>query len=92
MKFTINIDCTPQEARAFLGLPDIETFQKSMMEKAQDRMEQQIQDLDAEALMKMGCLTASPGQSNPGKNCKKTSWRNFPRRLRVDLAKMVNNN
>ncbi len=53
MKFTINIDCTPQEARAFLGLPDIETFQKSMMEKAQDRMEKQIQDLDAEALMKM---------------------------------------
>ena len=53
MKFTINIDCTPQEARTFLGLPDIETFQKSMMEKAQDRMEEQIKDLNAEDLMKM---------------------------------------
>jgi U3 small nucleolar ribonucleoprotein component len=53
MKFTINIDCTPQEARTFLGLPDIEAFQKSMMEKAQARMEKQIKDLDAEALMKM---------------------------------------
>ena len=53
MKFTINIDCTPQEARTFLGLPDIEAFQKSMMEKAQAQMEEQIKDLDAEALMKM---------------------------------------
>jgi hypothetical protein len=53
MKFTINIDCTPQEARYFLGLPDIEAFQKSMLKKAQDRMEEQIKGLDSEALMKM---------------------------------------
>ena len=53
MKFTINIDCTPQEARYFLGLPDIEAFQKSMLKKAQDRMEEQIKGLDTEALMKM---------------------------------------
>ena len=53
MKFTINIDCTPQEARTFLGLPDIEAFQKSMLKKAQDRMEEQIKGLDTEDLMKM---------------------------------------
>ena len=23
MKFTINVDCTPEEARAFFGLPDV---------------------------------------------------------------------
>ena len=23
MKFTVEIDCTPEEARAFLGLPDV---------------------------------------------------------------------
>ena len=23
MKFTVNVDCTPEEARSFLGLPDL---------------------------------------------------------------------
>ena len=79
MKFTINIDCTPQEARAFLGLPDIETFQKSMMEKAQDRMEKQIQDLDAEALMKMWMPDGIAGTVKSWKELQENFMEQFPK-------------
>ncbi len=79
MKFTINIDCTPQEARAFLGLPDIETFQKSMMEKAQDRMEKQIQDLDAEALMKMWMPDGIAGTVKSWKELQENFMAQFPK-------------
>ena len=33
MKVTMNIDCTPEEARAFFGLPDVAPIQKGMMDQ-----------------------------------------------------------
>ena len=43
MKLTIDIDCTPQEARAFLGLPDVEALNALIVEemttRAKDRMD-----------------------------------------------------
>ncbi len=38
MKVTIEIDCTPEEARAFLGLPDVQPMQAAVLA----RMEQQV--------------------------------------------------
>jgi len=32
MKFTINVDCTPEEARRFFGLPDVDQMTESMNE------------------------------------------------------------
>jgi hypothetical protein len=32
MKFTVNIDCTPEEARRFFGLPDMEQVNAHMQE------------------------------------------------------------
>lgn len=43
MKLTIDIDCTPQEARSFLGLPDVEALNALIVEemtaRAKDRMD-----------------------------------------------------
>lgn len=43
MKFTINIDCTPQEARTFFGMPDVEPLNKmivdEMSRRAKDNMD-----------------------------------------------------
>ncbi len=43
MKLTIDIDCTPQEARTFLGLPDVEALNALIVEemttRAKDRMD-----------------------------------------------------
>ena len=52
MKVNIEIDCTPEEARVFMGLPDIKPMQDAMMAGMQERLEEQIARMDPEALMK----------------------------------------
>lgn len=53
MKISIDIDCSPEEARAFLGLPDVTTFQEGMMKMAQEHMAEHFENLDPEAMMKI---------------------------------------
>lgn len=50
MKINISIDCTPQEARQFLGLPDVAPMQERLMRQAEDRLSESIQSMDAGAL------------------------------------------
>ena len=38
MKVTVNIDCTPEEARAFMGLPDVQPMQKAMLAEMEKRI------------------------------------------------------
>ncbi len=52
MKVTIDIYCTPEEARSFLGLPDIRPMQAALLAEIQQRMEQNIRAMDPEALFK----------------------------------------
>ena len=52
MKFSIDIDCTPSEAREFFGLPDVEAFNQALVAKAQEKVFANMQDMDPEALMK----------------------------------------
>ena len=35
MKFTVDVDCTPEEARRFLGLPDLGPVHAAYIEKLQ---------------------------------------------------------
>jgi hypothetical protein len=52
MKITIDVDCTPGEARAFLGLPDVSQMQDVLMAELQKRMMANIQAMDPETMMK----------------------------------------
>ncbi len=52
MKITINIDCTPEEARAFLGLPEVAPMQAAVMEELGKRMSAGVEAMDPEILMK----------------------------------------
>lgn len=52
MKFSIDVECTAEEARHFLGLPDVREFQQAMMETVRERMAEQLKTMDPEALMK----------------------------------------
>ena len=52
MKVTVEVDCTPQEARAFLGQPDVEAFNTWMMEQMKARFEKNMEALKPEELMK----------------------------------------
>lgn len=52
MKVTINVDCTPEEARAFLGLPDVRPLQEAMMADLEERMRSGLNAMDPESLFK----------------------------------------
>jgi hypothetical protein len=52
MKVNIEIDCTPQEARAFFGLPDLAPMQEAVMAQVQERMLKALAGMDPETLLK----------------------------------------
>jgi hypothetical protein len=51
MKFNIEVDCTPLEARQFIGLPDVQPMQKAVMDKLQAQLMSNIEKVSPEALM-----------------------------------------
>lgn len=52
MKITVNVDCTPEEARQFMGLPDVAPLQEAMMAEIEKKMQENIRNLDPETLVK----------------------------------------
>ena len=52
MKVNIEIDCTPLEARQFMGLPDVSPMQTAVMDKLQQQMMSNIDKVSPESLMK----------------------------------------
>lgn len=52
MKISIEIDCTPAEARAFFGLPDVEPAQRAILAALQERMAETIKTMGPETLFK----------------------------------------
>jgi Family of unknown function (DUF6489) len=45
MKIRIEIDCTPEEARSFLGLPDFKPMQAALMAKFEEQMKDAVSKL-----------------------------------------------
>jgi hypothetical protein len=52
MKISIEIDCTPDEARRFLGLPDVAAMQEELVAEVQKRLTANIVAMDPEQLLK----------------------------------------
>ncbi len=52
MKITMNIDCTPNEARAFFGLPDVKPMQEKLLKEVQERMSTTLHAMEPEAMLK----------------------------------------
>ncbi len=52
MKISFDIDCTPEEARAFLGLPEVAPLQQRLLEELEQRMRTNLEKMDGEALFK----------------------------------------
>jgi len=52
MKMTIEIDCTPLEARTFLGLPDVSALNDHLVQEMKTRMDTNIAMLQPDELMK----------------------------------------
>lgn len=52
MKAKIEVECTPEEARAFLGLPDVTPINEKMVGEVMARIEKNAALLDVEPLLK----------------------------------------
>lgn len=52
MKFTVNVDCTPEEARQFMGLPNVAPMQDAIMAQVQEQMQKNLTAMDPEGMMK----------------------------------------
>jgi hypothetical protein len=64
VKVTIEIDCTPEEARVFMGLPDVKPMQAAVLEKMERQMMESIEALSPDAVLKnwMGGMPAGAEQ------------------------------
>jgi hypothetical protein len=52
MKINVEIDCTPAEARAFMGLPDVAPLNEHLVGEMQKRMDENISAMKPDELMK----------------------------------------
>jgi hypothetical protein len=51
MKVHIEVDCTPDEARKFLGLPDVAPMQQTVMEAMERQLVETIKATDSQKLL-----------------------------------------
>ena len=50
MKIKLDIDVTPEEARAFLGLPDVKPMQATVLEEMEARLKAGLRAMDPETI------------------------------------------
>jgi len=52
MKMTIEVDCSPEEARRFLGLPDVAALNEHLVAEMQRRIEANMSMISPDELVK----------------------------------------
>ncbi|HEY0102276.1 MAG TPA: DUF6489 family protein [Brevundimonas sp.] len=52
MKMNVEIECTPAEARAFMGLPNVEPLNDHLVSEMKRRMDENIASMKPEEIMK----------------------------------------
>ncbi|MBU6405587.1 MAG: hypothetical protein KGS44_00430 [Alphaproteobacteria bacterium] len=52
MKFNVTVECTPEEARRFIGLPDVTSLNEAMVREMTARMEQNMAMMSPDAMMR----------------------------------------
>jgi hypothetical protein len=53
MKITIDVECSPQEARSFLGLPDVTPVNEMMVREVEKQLAGNLEAMDPTEMMKM---------------------------------------
>lgn len=61
MKITIEVDCTPDEARQFFGLPDVKPMQAALMAKVEAQMTDAVDRFSPDALLRTWLSLIPPG-------------------------------
>jgi len=76
MKVTMEMDMTPEEARAFMGLPDVAPMQKKMLDEMQSRMKAAFDANDPDGMMRawMPVLNGMGGGAEAFQKFQKLMW------------------
>jgi hypothetical protein len=61
MKFKVDVECTPEEARTFLGLPDVKPLQETLLTEVEERLRATLKAMDPEAMLKTWLPTTIKG-------------------------------
>ena len=51
MKFTVNVECSPEEARRFMGLPDVTPINEALVSEMGKRMEKNLALMSPDTMM-----------------------------------------
>ena len=70
MKVTVNVDCTPEEARTFMGLPDVQPMQQAVMAELEQQMKKNIGAMSPEAMVQ----TWLPAGMHGAESIQKMFW------------------
>lgn len=64
MKCTLEVECTPLEARQFFGLPDVQPLQASIMAEVEKKMMAEMDRFSPEGVLKswLSMFSQSPEQ------------------------------
>ena len=57
MKVTVEIDCTPEEARSFMGLPDVRPMQAAVMANLEQQAVRATESFSPESVLKLWFTT-----------------------------------
>lgn len=52
MKMTLNVECTPEEARRFVGLPDVTPLNEMLVREMTDRAAENMKLMSPDTMMK----------------------------------------
>jgi len=75
VKIKFDIDCTPEEARTFLGLPDVGPLQTAMLAEVEKRTKAALDAMSPEAILK----TWLPAGMQSLDELQKMFWAQFPK-------------
>ena len=70
MKISVDIDCSPAEAREFLGLPDVGPVQEMVLETVKERMAEGMAAMDPNRLWQ----TVFPQNADAWQELQKAFW------------------
>jgi len=70
MKVTVNVECTPEEARAFMGLPDVQPMQAALMKDLENQLRSNMQAMNPETMLK----TWMPASMQGAEQLQKMFW------------------
>lgn len=51
MQFSVNVECTPEEARRFMGLPDVTPINEALVSEMTSRMQKNLALMSGENMM-----------------------------------------